>query len=314
MEDAVSLAGVSKTFRAGFLMREPRAALKRVDLCVQRGSVFGFLGPNGAGKTTTIKILVGLITPSSGRVSVFGMDPSDHRTRKRIGYLPENPALPDGLTGVEVLRLMASLSGLSKSRQPDEVARVLRLVDLDRAKDVVVRKYSKGMVQRLGIAQALLGSPDLVILDEPMSGLDPVGRREMKDLVLELRRLGKTVFFSTHIISDVEELCDELAIVVQGETVLAGSVARLLGGGTRRVEVLASGVSEDFFQPSSRVGAVAQFLVENESDLRPLIEKLWAQGARVLSVKPLSYGLEDVFAEAIRAGGAPRASRQEVAS
>jgi ABC-2 type transport system ATP-binding protein len=314
MEDAVSLAGVSKTFRAGFLMREPRAALKRVDLCVQRGSVFGFLGPNGAGKTTTIKILVGLIAPSSGRVSVFGMDPSDHRTRRRIGYLPENPALPDGLTGVEVLRLMASLSGLSKSKQPGEVARVLRLVDLERAKDVVVRKYSKGMVQRLGIAQALLGSPDLVILDEPMSGLDPVGRREMKDLVLELRRLGKTVFFSTHIISDVEELCDELAIVVQGETVLAGSVARLLGGGTRRVEVLASGVSEDLFQPSSRVGAVAQFLVENESDLRPLIEKLWAQGARVLSVKPVSYGLEDVFAEAMRAGGAPRASRPEVAS
>lgn len=313
MEDAVSLAGVSKTFRAGFFMREPRAALKRVDLCVRRGSVFGFLGPNGAGKTTTIKILVGLIAPSSGRVSVFEMDPSDHRTRKRIGYLPENPALPDGLTGAEVLRLMASLSGLSKSKQPDEVANVLRLVDLERAKDVVVRKYSKGMVQRLGIAQALLGSPDLVILDEPMSGLDPVGRREMKDLVLELRRLGKTVFFSTHIISDVEELCDELAIVVQGETVLSGSVARLLGGGSRRVEVLASGVSEDF-QPSSRLGSVARFLVENESDLRPLIEKLWAQGARVLSVKPLSYGLEDVFAEAIRAGGAPRASRQEVAS
>ncbi len=308
--DVIALEGVSKTFRTGFFRAEERAALRNVQFRVRSGCSFGFLGPNGAGKTTTIKILVGLISASAGQATLFGLPPSDRKARSRLGYLPENPALPDGLTGAEVLRLMGSLVGVPRARQKDEIERVLKLVDLSYAARVAVRKYSKGMVQRLGIAQALLNNPDLVILDEPMSGLDPVGRREMKDLVVELRRTGKTIFFSTHIISDVEEVCDDVAIIVKGQIVRSGSVVDLIGGGSRQVEVLATGVPAGFPTPSKGAGPISQFSVEKEADLRPLIEALWAAGARVFSVKPLRYGLEDVFIEAIRSGGAEGKSRE----
>jgi ABC-2 type transport system ATP-binding protein len=199
---------------------------------------------------------------------------------------------------------MCSLSGVPSERWNDEISRVLGLVDLKRAGGVVVRKYSKGMVQRLGIAQALLNSPDLVILDEPMSGLDPVGRREMKDLIAELRKTGKTILFSTHIISDVEEICDDCAIIVGGEIVRAGTVVELMRLGARSVEVLAAAVPADFDVPSQQTGSFNQFSVKQEDDLRPLIEALWARGARILSVKPVRYGLEDVFIDAIRGGTA----------
>ena len=298
--NVIDLEEVTKTFKIGFFKREPRAALQRVDLRVSRGSAFGFLGPNGAGKTTTIKILIGLIAPTSGRVSLFGMSPADRRARQNVGYLPENPSLPDGLTGTEVLELMWALSKKGTLSASDEIARVLKLVDLTYAADMVVRKYSKGMVQRLGIAQALLNDPDLVILDEPMSGLDPVGRREIKDLILQLRRAGKTILFSTHIISDVEEICDDLAIIVKGKIVRSGSVASLIGTATRRMEVLATSVPPDFQIQSTSSGTVSQFLVDSQADLRPLIESLWAKGAQVLAVKPTHYGLEDVFIDAIK--------------
>jgi ABC-2 type transport system ATP-binding protein len=299
-EDVIVLEGVTKSFSVGFFKKEPKPALRGISFRVRQGSSFGFLGPNGAGKTTTIKILVGLIAPSGGKVSIFGSPPKDLSARRRFGYLPENPSLPDGLSGGEVLRLMCALSGVPSAKRSDEIHRVLKLVDLVQAERVVVRKYSKGMVQRLGIAQALLGDPDLVILDEPMSGLDPVGRREMKDLFLDLGRRGKTLLFSTHIISDAEEVCDDLAIIVSGDVVKSGSVSELIGGAGRRMEVLASDVPADFKTPSTGTGGVAQFTVEEESALRPLIESLWARGAKILAVKPLHYGLEDVFINAIR--------------
>ncbi len=311
MDPVVALDGVSKIFRTGFFRSEERVALRDVRFSVRKGSSFGFLGPNGAGKTTTIKILVGLISASSGSVRLFGSTPSHRRARTRLGYLPENPSLPDRLTGTEFLRLMCALSGVSPSRRDDEVRRALSLVDLEHAQNVLVRKYSKGMVQRLGIAQALLNDPELVILDEPMSGLDPVGRRAIKDLVSALRRRGRTVLFSTHIISDVEEICDDVAIIVGGEIVRSGSVAELIGSGTRQVEVLATGVPPDFPVPSSSSDAVVRFSVRTESDLKPLVEALWARGARLVAVQPLRYGLEDVFIEAIAGGGSQSHRREE---
>jgi ABC-2 type transport system ATP-binding protein len=300
--DVVRLEGVSKTFTTGFFGQEKRQALRNVSFRVRKGCSFGFLGPNGAGKTTTIKILVGLIWPSSGNASVFDLRPSDRHARARFGYLPENPSFPDGLTGNEVLRLVCHLTGVPRTRQGDEIPRVLKLVDLADASDLTVRKYSKGMIQRLGIAQALVNDPELVILDEPMSGLDPVGRREMKDLIVELRRSGHTILFSTHIIADVEEVCDDAAIIVRGEIVKAGPVADLIGTGTREVEVLATGVPPDFPIPFSPAGTLSRFSLNKESDLHPLMEALWTRGARLVSVRPLRYGLEDVFIEAIRTG------------
>lgn len=303
-EAVVTLDGLCKTFKTGLFARDGHRVLKDVRFAVKRGRSFGFLGPNGAGKTTTIKILVGLIFPTSGQVSIFGFKPSDRKARRRMGYLPENPSFPDGLTGEEVLRLMGDLVGLPPSRRASEIARVLKVVDLTHAAKLTVRKYSKGMVQRLGIAQALLNDPDLVILDEPMSGLDPVGRREVKDLVVELRRSGRTILFSTHIISDAEEICDDLAIIVRGEIVRSGTVTELIGTGTRQLEVLATGVPASFPAPCTRTGELARFAIESDAGLRELMGALWAAQAKVLSVKPLKYGLEDVFIEAIRGGAA----------
>lgn len=306
--------GVTKTFGVGPFRKEKRAALDGIDVRVRSGSAYGFLGPNGAGKTTTIKILVGLIAQTSGRVALFGLPPSDRRARRRMGYLPENPALPDGLTGTEVLRLMGALSGVPGARIAEECKRVLRLVDMTHAAGISVRKYSKGMVQRLGLAQALLNDPEFVILDEPMSGLDPVGRRETKDLILELRRSGRTILFSTHIISDVEEICDDAAIIVRGKTVRSGSVNDLIMSGTRRIEILAKGVPENFGVLFVQTGAVSKFTVDKESDLQPLIERLWTSHAQLIAVMPIHYGLEDVFIEAIRTPAAADPANAEEAS
>lgn len=306
VEYVIEAENLSKVYPTGFFGGVEKTALKDACFRVQRNSSFGFLGPNGAGKSTTIKILAGLISASAGKLSLFGLPPTDKKARRRFGYLPENPALPDGLTGGEVLSLMGSLSGLSGQTQVAESRRVLELVDMVHAEKVVVRKYSKGMVQRLGIAQALLGNPDLIILDEPMSGLDPLGRRDVKNLILNLRKGGKTVFFSTHIISDVEEICDDVAIVVGGQIVRAGSVTDLLGTGSKQMEVLATNVPSDFPGISQHAGGTGRFLVEDQSAVRTLVESLWSKGAQILAVKPVRYGLEDVFIEAIATGKASR--------
>lgn len=306
VEYVIEAEGLSKVFKTGLFGGVEKAALKNARFKVKRNSSFGFLGPNGAGKSTTIKILAGLISASAGKLTLFGLPPTDKNARRRFGYLPENPSLPDGLTGGEVLALLGSLSGLSGQALAAESSRALKLVDMVHAEKVVVRKYSKGMVQRLGIAQALMGNPDLVILDEPMSGLDPLGRRDVKDLILNLRRDGKTVFFSTHIISDVEEICDDVAIVVGGEIVRAGSVTELLGSGTKQMEVVATSVPTDFPAATHLAGGMGRFLVEDQAAVRPLVESLWSKGAQILAVKPVRYGLEDVFIEAIASGKASR--------
>ncbi|GAO02304.1 ABC transporter ATP-binding protein [Anaeromyxobacter sp. PSR-1] len=230
---------LTKVFEVGLLARKV-TAVDALDLEVVPGEIFGFVGPNGAGKTTTIKMLMGLIYPTSGRASIFDDPIPSRRAKARIGYLPEHPAYYEFLTGREALRFFAKLSdvpGAERDRRCDEL---LELVGLTAAADRQIRKYSKGMQQRLGIAQALVGDPALVVLDEPMSGLDPVGRKDVRDLILELKRRGKTVFFSTHILPDVESLCDRVGVILRGKLRDVGRIDELLSGNVRAVELTAA--------------------------------------------------------------------------
>src|SRR5512142_2265120 len=219
--------GLTKTFEVGVRRRRVRA-VDDLTLSVDEGEIFGFIGPNGAGKTTTIKMLMGLIFPTRGKAFIFDAPIPSEASKARLGYLPENPSYHEFLTGMEALRFFATLAGVPRAEQARRCEELLGLVGLSDAAGRQIRKYSKGMQQRLGIAQALVSDPALVVLDEPMSGLDPIGRREMRDLILELKRRGKTVFFSTHILPDVETLCDRVGIILGGNLRAVGRIADLL--------------------------------------------------------------------------------------
>ncbi len=213
---AIEILGLEKTYSVGFWRKRPKCALRPLNLAVENGEIFGFLGPNGAGKTTTLKLLMGLVLPTSGSARILGMELDDPRMKAQIGFLPEQPYFYDYLTARELLKYYGQLSGVEASQLAGKVEETLERVSLRDAADIQLRKFSKGMLQRAGIAQAILHDPKVVFLDEPMSGLDPVGRREVRDLIEELKRQGKTVFFSTHILSDAEALCDRVAVIHQG--------------------------------------------------------------------------------------------------
>ncbi len=299
-----------KSFKLGFARRRTFEALQGISLSVARGSATGFLGPNGAGKTTTIKILTGLIFPDSGSALVLGEQPDQPDIRRRIGYLPENPSFHDHLSGIEVLDFTCQLQGVPHQQRARRIGEVLEQVKLSHAGNMQVRRYSKGMVQRLGIAQALIHEPELLILDEPMSGLDPVGRREVRDLILELRKAGKTIFFSTHIIADVEDVCDRVSILVKGKVVRDGPVGELLGAQAGEMEIVATNVPDSF--PGRTDHSASQmplFRAANRDEARQVVEKLWQAGAQVVSMNVRRYRLEDVFMEALREKGGPSVER-----
>jgi ABC-2 type transport system ATP-binding protein len=297
MPDAViQLEGIAKAYPTGFLYRSRRMALEALSFEVGRGQIFGFLGPNGAGKTTTIKILMGLVFPDSGGGRVLGRDLQDPEWKARTGYLPEQPYFYDYLTPLEYLDYVGRLSGVEAIRRRENADRLLDAVALYEARHVPVRRFSKGMSQRLGLAQALINDPELVVLDEPMSGLDPIGRRLVRDLILGLRKQGKTVFFSTHILPDAESLCDRVALLRQGRLVRSGTIDEILGGDPGRVEVLASGASGvvDGALSSEQMGERTRYVVE-QADLLRALAALEARGARILGVSPLRQSLEDYF-------------------
>lgn len=234
MEAAILLKDVYRSFRQHFWHRE-KHVLKGISITIKKGEVFGFLGPNGAGKTTTIKLITGLLRPDSGYVSVCGISPDQRAAHRCYGFLPESPYFYDHLSASEFMRLHALLSDI---KRPDELIRKLLLrVGLSDVADLVLRKFSRGMLQRLGIAQALINDPDILILDEPLSGLDPIGRKEMKDIILEQRSKGKTVFFSSHILPDAEAVCDRIAIIIDGRIEEIGALETLLKKGTRTDEM-----------------------------------------------------------------------------
>jgi ABC-2 type transport system ATP-binding protein len=304
---------LTKVFQVGVRRRTVRA-VDALDLTVSDGEIFGFVGPNGAGKTTTIKMLMGLIFPTGGKAFIFDAPIPSDAAKARIGYLPEHPAYHEFQTGLEAMRFFATLAGVPRADRTRRCDELLGLVGLADAADRQIRKYSKGMQQRLGIAQALVGDPALVVLDEPMSGLDPVGRREMRDLILELKRRGKTVFFSTHILSDVEALCDRVGVIIGGKLRDAGRLETLLAGGVRSVEATFAGPgAAGPFAGATAIAAEGDratwsFAEAGAADLA--VRAVVGAGGRIVALTEHRDTLEDYFMRRVEPGpaGAARTS------
>src|SRR6202051_3683515 len=240
---AIEILDLEKKYQVGFWRKREKVALRPLRLTIEEGEVFGFLGPNGAGKTTTLKLLMGLVFPTGGSARILGMDMDDPRVKSQIGFLPEQPYFYDHLTARELLNYYGQLSGVAAKVRTARVEEMLNRVGLMESANVQLRKFSKGMLQRVGLAQAILHDPKLVFLDEPMSGLDPMGRREVRELIQQLQQEGKTVFFSTHILSDAEALCDRVAVIHQGELRGVGAVADLTSQVHGKVEVVWQGTA-----------------------------------------------------------------------
>jgi ABC-2 type transport system ATP-binding protein len=298
---AIEISGLSKSYSIGFWRKRPVVALKPLHLVVEEGEVFGYLGPNGAGKTTTLKLLMGLIFPSGGSARILGMAIEDPRMKAMIGFLPEQPYFYDYLTAPELLEYYAQLSGVPARERRRRVQVMLERVGLFDVGRLQLRKFSKGMLQRVGIAQAVLHDPKVVFLDEPMSGLDPMGRREVRDLMLSLKEEGKTIFFSTHILSDAEALCDRVAVLHKGELRGVGAVADLTAATHARVEVLWHGL--DALPAVVALGAECHPTGESvravlsEEQVDAVLDALRRHAARLVSVTPVRTTLEDYFVE-----------------
>jgi ABC-2 type transport system ATP-binding protein len=303
---AIEIQGLSKSYRIGLFARRERAVLRDLTLEVNEGEIFGFLGPNGAGKTTTLKILMGLIKADRGSVRILDCPLSDRAWRKRTGYLPEQPYLYDYLTPVEYLRYVGQLFGMSPVSRQTRADELLSVVGLGPWRKTPLRRFSKGMLQRAGLAQALMNDPALVVLDEPMSGLDPIGRHLVRKIILDLKRAGKTVFFSTHILSDAESLCDRVALLSGGALVKAGSIAEILNLDVSHIDVLLAGFPQSAI---SRLpaGVVAHATGERfrlevpEQALHAVLRLADEERARILVVQPVRQSLEEYFVDQIRA-------------
>ena len=306
---AIKTEGLCKDYRLGFLRRRTRV-LHALDLTVEMGETFGYLGPNGAGKTTTLKLLMGLVHPSAGRAWLLEREIGDPDVRAAVGFLPENPSFYDYLTGEEFLAYGARLAGIPRRRAREQIAALLDQVGLTGAGRLQLRKYSKGMLQRIGLAQALLGDPRLVILDEPMSGLDPIGRKEVRDIMLRLRAEGRTVFFSSHIIPDVEMISDRVGILLGGRLARVGRLDELLGAEVESVEVIAVGLPAPTVEklgalalvPPLVQGGRVLFRLGGDADVDKLLRRALEAGGRIASVTPQKRGLEELFLAEVRAG------------
>jgi ABC-2 type transport system ATP-binding protein len=308
---AIACQGLSKTYRLGFRARRV-AALQGLDLAVAPGAIYGFVGPNGAGKSTTIKILVGLVAPSAGSATIAGRPIEDPQARQAIGYLPENPSFHDFMKPLEVLRFMGRLSGLSGQDLDRRAGALLERVGLGHARDLTVRKFSKGMVQRLGLAQALLHDPPILVLDEPMSGLDPIGRKEVRDIILEQRAQGRTVFFSTHILGDVESICDRVGMVFGGRLLKEGALQGLLDGTVRAMELRAAGLDAAAAAEVAALGGAPlaspdghAFTFGDAGAANRAAGLVLARGGRLLALTPHRETLEETFVR-LAAGSAAR--------
>jgi ABC-2 type transport system ATP-binding protein len=301
--DVILIDGLTKSFPSGWPGLPPVTALDGLSLSVHRGEIYGFLGPNGSGKTTTLKILMGLVRSTSGKAEVLGKPAGDVQARRQIGFLPEGPYFYDYLTAEEFLAFYGRLAGLERAELGRRIDHLLEVVGLTEARTRQLRKFSKGMLQRIGLAQALIHDPELVILDEPMSGLDPIGRKQVRDLILGLRDQGKTVFFSTHIIPDVEMICDRVGIVIKGRLMAAGRVDELVRHEhTQSVEIVCEGIKVDEL-PAIKAAATRvlqrgqQCLVALPGPDRQeeILAEIRAHGGRLVSVTPQKGSLEELF-------------------
>src|SRR5438132_10090313 len=306
---AIETLGLTKDFPVGFWLAKKRRALEGLSVQIEAGQIFGLLGPNGAGKSTAIKLLMGLIFPTAGTARILGRPISDVRMHRDIGYLPEQPYFYDYLTAAEVLDYFARFHDLTAADRKDRVDRMLKKVGLETARKIQLRKYSKGMLQRGGLAQAILHDPKVVILDEPMSGLDPVGRREVRDIILELKTDGNTVRFSTPILSDAETLCDRVGVIVGGKLRGVGAPGTLVDMKTLGMEILFELTKQSnvpLLSRATRTGECYRLQVP-EQELYGAIEQLRGAGARIRLVSQVKATLEEFFmnlVEADRAQGA----------
>ncbi len=302
----VTVKDLEKSFRIGF-MRKKVDAVRGVSFEVRPGEIFGVLGPNGAGKTTTIKMLLGLIFPTKGTLSLFGQSKPEPEVMKRLGYLPENPYVYQYLKPLEFLDLCGRLCGMSATDRKKKSDAILERVGLTHAVDRPIGRFSKGMTQRIGLAQALLHDPELLILDEPMSGLDPIGRKQVRDLIVEERKAGKTVLFTSHILSDVELLCDRVAIFHRGKVTAYGALSELLKPEVRRTEVELEEASEELVAALTELGATVaheegrgsarrvRVTMPGDEGAKRVLELALAKGARIVEVHEKRETLEDLF-------------------
>ena len=296
---AIEIDGLTKDYALGFWRKRMRRSLDNLSLHVEDGEIFGFLGPNGAGKTTTLKLLMGLIFPTAGTARIRGKSIDDVDMHREIGFLPEQPYFYDYLTARELLDYYARFFGFASADRRERVARFLERVGLTAAADIQLRKFSKGMLQRAGIAQAILHDPKVVFLDEPMSGLDPIGRREVRDIILDLKNQGCTVFFSTHILSDAEMLCDRVAVLVDGKLQGVGAPGEIVSMDVSAMEILfelkeGCVLPQDLALATKKTGAHYRAEVP-EAQLYATLEKLRGCDARILSVQPVRPSLEEYF-------------------
>ncbi|HTS80401.1 MAG TPA: ABC transporter ATP-binding protein [Myxococcaceae bacterium] len=308
-EPLIRLESVSKEYRLGFWLHRRVHALRDLTMDVRRGEVFGLLGPNGAGKSTTIKILMNLVRATRGTATLFGQAPSNREMRRRLGFVPENPAPYEYLTGREFLSLAASLAEVPRREIRSRVDEVLAAVNMERAGNLRIRRYSKGMIQRIAIGQALVHRPELLVLDEPTSGLDPLGRKLVRDLILSERRRGTTILFSSHIISDVEAVCERVAVLVGGKLVRSGGVAELLTNQVPVAEVVVEGLTAEVVRS---LGTAVQQVEALDGRLRvrvaddqvdQFIGAVMARGGRIRQLQPERFSLEDMFLSALQEAG-----------
>jgi ABC-2 type transport system ATP-binding protein len=301
---AIEILGLEKSYLVGFFRKRPRLALRPLHLTIEEGEVFGFLGPNGAGKTTTLKLLMGLVFPTAGTARILGMDFDDPGVKADIGFLPEQPYFYDYLTAQELLEYYAQLSGVPAKKRSRRVGEMLARVGLQESARLQLRKFSKGMLQRVGLAQAILHDPKLVFLDEPMSGLDPMGRREVRDLIQQLRGEGKTVFFSTHILSDAEALCDRVGVIHRGELRGVGEVADLTSEVRGKVEIIfyARSVPDSLTSLGAEThlsGDMVNAIVAEEKQ-EAALDALRRERIPLISLNPVRSSLEDYYLQKLQ--------------
>jgi ABC-2 type transport system ATP-binding protein len=299
----IETQNLTKEYPHGFLHLKRKTSLENLTMQVEDGEVFGFLGPNGAGKSTTIKLLMGIIFPTAGSAQILGKPVSDVSMHRDIGYLPEQPYFYDYLTAAEVLDYFARFHGFSATERRERVQKMLRKVGLETAGKIQLRKFSKGMLQRVGLAQAIVHDPKLLILDEPMSGLDPVGRREVRDIILELKNAGKTILFSTHILSDAETLCDRVAVIAGGQLRGVGAPGSIVGVKSLGMEIIfeltGSGAQIEKVRAKATKSGANYRMSVSEAELFAALEELRGAGATIISVTQIKPTLEDFFMELV---------------
>jgi ABC-2 type transport system ATP-binding protein len=305
MSTVLEIDNLHKAFKVGFIPQR-REILKGISLAVVGGEIFGYLGPNGAGKTTTLKCVLGLIFPDRGRIELFGHPHLSPTAKERVGYLPENPYFYDYLTASEFLNFYGQLFGLKGRAKEEKINHLLQLVGLERARNLQLRKFSRGMLQRIGLAQALINDPDLLFLDEPLGGLDPLGRKEIRDIIVRLKQEGKTVFLCSHILQDIEMICDRVAIIVGGRIINQGALPELISEKILFAEVTLSGLApgdvEGLGEVVSTRGDKILLKIFQEENIDGLVACVQEKKGRIHSLVPRTETLEDIFVETVKQG------------